>query len=55
MHIEQDLERAKSDLALKPDFNMIDTFRMFDYEAQGIIRIDELNDGLRSLGLFPTN
>jgi hypothetical protein len=34
-------------LALKPDFNMMDAFRIFDMKALGSISLSDLMDGLR--------
>ena len=31
MNLETDLENAKCDLSLKPDFNLVDCFRIFDF------------------------
>jgi hypothetical protein len=45
--IERDIEAAKINLALKPDFNMMDAFRMFDIKALGSISLSDLMDGLR--------
>ena len=47
-----DVERAKTDLAIKPDFNLIDAFRIFDIDSTGEVPIDVFKDGLYSLGLF---
>ena len=53
MNLETDLENAKSDLAMKPDFNLVDCFRIFDYTGRGWCSFDEFRDGLGSMGLHP--
>jgi Ca2+-binding EF-hand superfamily protein len=53
--IEQQLERAKIDLASKPDFNLMDSFRMFDIDGKGWISLVELKNGLADLGIYCTN
>jgi len=35
MKMETDLEGIKTQLALKPDFNLVDCFRMFDFGGRG--------------------
>lgn len=35
--LERELESSKIELALKPDFNMLDLFRMLDPMAKGYI------------------
>ena len=51
MSLETSLEHAKCDLALKPDFNLVDAFRIFDPMQKGWISLDEFFDGLLTLGL----
>ena len=50
--LEKELENAKVELALKPDFNLMDGFRMFDVYARGWVSPAEFADGLRDLGVF---
>jgi hypothetical protein len=40
--LERDLESTKIELALKPDFNLIDAFKMLDIEERGHISHQEL-------------
>lgn len=35
MNLENNLENAKIELILKPDFNLVDCFRIFDYSGRG--------------------
>ena len=35
MFIEKDVEAAKIEVALRPDFNLVDAFRMFDIKTMG--------------------
>ena len=35
--LEREQESAKIELSLKPDFNLLDLFRMLDPEAKGYI------------------
>lgn len=52
--IENDLEKAKKDLALCEDFNLIDAFRIIDPLAKGSVTIIDLQDNIKALGIFPT-
>lgn len=52
--IENDLEKAKKDLALCEDFNLIDAFRIIDPIAKGSVNIVDLQDNIKALGIFPT-
>ena len=49
------MERAKEDLALKPDFNVYDAFKIFDLRDQGYIGYLDLKQGLNSIGIFALN
>ena len=51
MSLETSLEHSKCDLALKPDFNLVDAFRIFDPMQKGWISLDEFFEGLLTLGL----
>lgn len=46
LELEKRLERIKVDLALRTDFNLIDTFRIFDYNGKGWITPEEIANGL---------
>ena len=35
LFIARDVEAAKIDLALRPDFNLVDAFKMFDVKTVG--------------------
>lgn len=53
--MEVDLENLKIDLSIKPDFNLIDLFRIFDIEGKGYITFEEFKLGLTVFHLFPTH
>lgn len=47
------LERAKIDLSLRIDFNLIDAFRIFDVEGKGWLSVGEIKEALNVLDLYP--
>jgi len=51
--LERELESARIELALKPDFNLLDAFRMIDFQGKGFILRLELLDALRSVLRMP--
>ena len=51
---ENDIEREKTQLALKSDFNLTDAFKIFDTNYNGYLSSYELRNGLNAIGLFPT-
>jgi Ca2+-binding EF-hand superfamily protein len=51
---ERRFERAKEELALQSDFNLMDGFQLFDYSKKGYITMGEFYDGLRMLGINST-
>jgi hypothetical protein len=53
MNLENDLENVKAELSMKPDFNLVDCFRIFDFAGRGWCSFDEFRDGLASIGLYP--
>lgn len=55
LDMELDLEKSKINLSLKPDFNLIDLFRMFDIENKGYITFDEFRSGLYLFHLYPNH
>ena len=54
MDAESKIERSKIDLALRPDFNVEDAFRIFELDGRGFITEDDLKYGLNILELYPT-
>jgi hypothetical protein len=54
MSFETDLENSKCDLAMKPDFNLVDCFRIFDYSGRGWCSFEEFREGLSTLGIYPS-
>ncbi len=52
--IENDLEKAKKDLALCDDFNLIDAFRVLDPIAKGSVTILDLQENIKCLGIYPS-
>ena len=52
LYIEKDLEKAKVNLALKPDFNIFDAFRIFDLNGNGYLTTSELRIGLQEIGVY---
>ena len=55
IYMEKDVEMAKQDLALRPDFNLLDFFRVFDVEGRGAITKGEFQRGLEKFGLGANN
>ena len=51
--LERDLNASKKEVALCPDFNLLDCFQMFDVSDLGYINEFDLEDGLADLGLRP--
>ena len=54
LDLENRLDAAKIDLISKPDFNLVDAFRLFDYSGRGWSSFEEVRDGLAILKVFPT-
>jgi Ca2+-binding EF-hand superfamily protein len=48
---ERDLERAKIELSLREDFNLIDAFAFFDIQNSGYFSSNELKQILASYGV----
>ena len=46
--LEKRIERVKIDLSLRTDFNLIDTFRIFDTQGKGWVTPEEIRAGLTS-------
>ena len=55
MEVESKIEDMKIDLAQKPDFNFEDIFRMFEADGKGYIEPEDLKQGLKLLGLNPSD
>ena len=53
MYIEEKIENAKIDLALRHDFNIENIFRFFDFDYKGYIIITDFERGLNKLSLYP--
>ena len=51
--LDKDIEVAKQDLALRPDFNLLDFFRVFDMDAKGAVGYLDIEDGFKKFGIFP--
>lgn len=45
--LERELESAKIEISLKPDFNLLDLFHMIDTESKGYITSADLMDNLK--------
>ena len=54
MEIESKIEDAKISLAINPDFNCEDAFRLFESNDKGFLSKEDLKNGLNLLGIFPT-
>lgn len=54
MEIESKVEDAKILLALNSDFNCEDAFRLFESNNKGFLNKDDIQNGLNSIGIFPT-
>jgi Ca2+-binding EF-hand superfamily protein len=44
--MERELESAKIELALKPDFNLLDAFKIIDSDNKGWVSFQELSEVL---------
>ena len=55
MSIESQIEKIKIDLALNPDFNCEDAFRLFELNGRGYLDKDDLKYGLNSIDVCPTD
>ena len=55
MVAESQIEAAKVSLALNPDFNCEDAFRIFELNGRGFINQCDLKCGLNLIGVFPTD
>jgi len=48
---EKRFEQVKEDLVIQTDFNLMNGFRIFDYEGKGYTTLTEFYDGLKGLGV----
>lgn len=55
MEIESGIEDAKISLAINPDFNCEDAFRLFESNDKGFLDKTDIKNGLNLLCIFPTN
>ena len=55
MNVENQIENAKISLALNPDFNCEDAFRIFELNGRGFLDQNDLKCGLNLIGVFPTD
>lgn len=55
IQLESNLEIMKTQLAMKPDFNLIDAFRYFDKDGKGWLSIAELMEGIEKLSIDCSN
>ena len=55
MNAESQIENAKINLALNPDFNCEDAFRIFECNCRGFLDQCDLKCGLNLIGVFPTD
>jgi len=53
INLEREVELAKQDLALRADYNVLDTFRLFDRKGKGMISPGEIEEAFNELGIFP--
>ena len=50
MLIERKTEKIKQDLALRPDFNLMDFFVIFDKEEKGFLNCEDVENMFKELG-----
>ena len=55
MSVESQIENAKINLALNPDFNCEDAFRLFECNGRGFLEQNDLKCGLNLIGICPTD
>eukprot|EP01015_Nassula_variabilis_P019641 TRINITY_DN3334_c0_g1_i4.p1 TRINITY_DN3334_c0_g1~~TRINITY_DN3334_c0_g1_i4.p1 ORF type:complete len:605 (-),score=135.08 TRINITY_DN3334_c0_g1_i4:148-1962(-) len=51
---DREVELIRQDLALRPDFNLLDGFRVLDREGRGSVSAGEIELALNELSIFPT-
>jgi len=52
--LEKELENAKVRLAMQPDFNLYDAFKIFDTLGLGYVTLNDLKLGLSEIGVYAT-
>ena len=55
MDVESKIENAKTNLALNPDFNCEDVFRLFETDDKGYLTEEDIKNGLNLIGLNPSD
>ena len=55
MDVESKIENAKTNLALNPDFNCEDVFRLFETNDKGYLTEEDIKNGLNLIGLNPSD
>ena len=55
MLVESQIESAKINLALNPDFNCEDAFRIFELNGRGFLDEADIKCGLNAIGVYPTD
>jgi Ca2+-binding EF-hand superfamily protein len=50
--LERELEDAKINAAIKPDFNLFDAFNVLDHNRNGSIAIKEMFMSLKEIGVY---
>jgi len=53
INLEREVEFAKQDLALRSDFNLMDSFRLFDKKGKGLITVREFENVFHEFDLYP--
>ena len=51
VQLDREDENAKTTLAMQPDFNTYDCFRMFDIDGRGSLGVTEIRYGLADIGV----
>lgn len=52
LRLESKTEALKQQLALRPDFNLFDAFKVLDIDNQGVISADSLKRALQDIGIY---
>ena len=50
--LENELEVCKQDLALRPDFNLYDFFKVFDIQNKGVLTSSDMEKGLKLFDVY---